>query len=238
MYELDAFVHELEQSLSTIDVEISMCVGQQLCNVLTVIPEKERVRPAVLIDVGYTHTDVSVAENAALTATTTLDVGGKHFSSDLSFGLDVPMEAAENVKRRYVFFQQPLSSTQIVRSSAGAKRVDHAAIGLIMESRAIELASLVSEAVQNMGVAFSSHPAVYVSGGGMAMMKGAEEFLKRQLQLPVYRDTPWVQDMDTPNFTSAFAALDFVLRSLDDAEAVELQPGNRVVDKLRNLFTK
>lgn len=238
MYVQDEFVHTVEQSLSTIDVEIAMCVGQQLCNLLTVIPEKERVRPAVLIDVGYTHTDVAVAENAALRSCTTLDVGGKHFSSDLSFGLDVPMETAENVKRRYVFLQKPLSSTQIVRSSRGAKRVNHSAIQLIMESRASELATLIAEAVAQMGVSLAGHPAVYVTGGGMAMIKGAEQFLARCLQAPVSRDTPWVQDMDTPNYTSAFAALDFVLRALDDAEAVDIQPEGRVVDKLRNLFTK
>lgn len=238
MYVTDEFVRTVEQSLSAIDVEISMCVGQQLCSALTVIPEKERVRPAVLIDVGFTHTDVSLVENAALTACVTLDVGGKHFASDLSFGLDVPMEAAENVKRRYVFLQEPLSNTQIVRTQRGARRVDHAAIRLIIESRAGELAGLIRETLAGMGVTSAASPVTYLTGGGMAMMKGAVEFLRGALQLPVSPDTPWVQDMDTPNYTSAFAALDFVLRALDEAETVEIQPGDRVVDKLRNLFIK
>ncbi len=238
MYVQEELVKTLEQSLSAIDVEISMCVSQQLCNVLTIIPERERVRPAVLIDVGYTHTDVGIAENSALVAVHTIDVGGKHFASDLSFGLDVPLETAENVKRRYVFLQQPLSSTQIVRTGAGAKRVNHAAIELIVESRASELVSLIRAALREMGVSHEANPITYLTGGGMAMMKGAVDYLRANLQLPVRRDTPWVQDMDTPNYTSAFAALDFVLRAMDDAEAVDTQSENRVVDKLRNLFIK
>lgn len=238
MYVSDALVHALEQSLSAIDVEISMCVSQQLCNVLTIIPERERVRPAVLIDVGYTHTDVGIAENSALTAFRTIDIGGKHFASDLSFGLDVPLETAENVKRRYVFLQEPLSSTQIVRTRAGAKRVEHAAIRLIVESRASELVSLIRAALLEMGISPEANPVTYLTGGGMAMMKGAADYLKANLQLPVQLDTPWVQDMDTPNYTSAFAALDFVLRAMDDTEAVETHSQNRVVDKLRNLFIK
>ncbi len=238
MYVSDQLLRTLEQSLSAIDVEISMCMAQQLCNVLTIIPERERVRPAVLIDVGYTHTDVSLAENAALTGCRSIDIGGKHFASDLSFGLDVPMEAAENVKRRYVFLQEPLSSVQIVRAPGGAKRVNHSAIQLIVESRANELTGFVRAALQEMGVSPEANPVAYLTGGGMAMMKGSLDYLAKTLQLAVKPDTPWVQDMDTPNYTSAFAALDFVLRAMDDAEAVDAPPEGRVVDKLKSLFIK
>jgi len=238
MYVSDALVHALEQCLSAIDVEISMCVAQQLCNVLTIIPERERVRPAVLIDVGYTHTDVSVAENASLTGCRTIDIGGKHFASDLSFGLDVPLDAAENVKRRYVFMQEPLSNTQIVRMPGGAKRVNYHAIQLILESRANELATLIRGALRDMGVSQEASPITYLTGGGMGMMKGAVEYLSANLQLQVRPDTPWVQDMDTPNYTSAFAALVFVLRAMDDAEAMDAYSNTGVVDKLRHLFTR
>lgn len=238
MYVREDFVHVMEQALSAIDVEISMCVSAQLCNALTIIPERERIRPAVLIDIGYTHTDISLVENAALTATETVPVGGKHITGDLSFGLDVPMEAAEQVKRRYVFLQEPLSNTEIVRTPNGPKRVDHAVIELIVESRAGELVTLLRGALRKLGVSSEASPVTYVTGGGLIMMKGAADYLKANLQLPVRRDEPTVQDMDTPNYTSVFAALDFVLRAIDDREVVDVRTDGRVVDRLRNLFTK
>ena len=104
MYVREDFVKAMEQVLATLDIEISMSVSSQLFGALAIIPEKERVRPAILIDVGYTHTDVSLVENAALTDMRTIEIGGKHFASDLAFGLDVPLETAEQVKRRYVCF--------------------------------------------------------------------------------------------------------------------------------------
>lgn len=238
MYVQEEFVRAVEQALSAIEVEVSMCVSAELCNALTIIPERERIRPAVLIDVGYTHTDVSLVENAALIATATVPVGGKHITSDLCFGLDVPMESAEQVKRRYVFLQEPLSSTEIVRTPGGPKRVEHSAIELIVESRAGELVALIRSALRALGVSSEASPATYVTGGGLIMMKGATEYLKANLQLPVKRDEPVTQDMDTPNYTSAFAALDFVLRAMDDHEVVEVRTDGRVVDRLRNLFTK
>lgn len=238
MYVQEEFVRTLEQALSHIDVEVSMCVCQQLCAALAIIPEKERIRPAVLIDIGYQHTDVSLVENAALTAVTSFPVGGKHFSSDLAFGLDVPIEAAETVKRRYVFMQEPLSRTEIVRMPTGAKRVDHAVIDLIMEARASEMVSLIKKALGHIGVMPEASPVTYVTGGGFVMIKGGTDYLKHSLQLPVRRDMPWVEDMNTPNYTSAFAALDFVLRAIGEVPEADPAEEGSVVDKLRGLFTK
>ena len=237
MYVTEEFVRTFEQILSVIDVEISMCVSQQLCCALAVIPEKERVRPAVLIDVGYRHTEVSVVENGALTAADSIGVGGWHFANDLSFGLDIPFESAELVKRRYVFLQAPLSNTQIVRTPNGVKRVDYGVIRLIMEARAGELSGLVRDALACLGITSDAAPVTYATGGGFVMVKGAYDYLKAALQLPVRRDTPWVQDMDTPNYTSAFAALDFVLRAVGD-DVLDPSRSDTVADKLRGLFTR
>ena len=237
MYVREDFVEAVSQVLSAMDIEISMSVSAQLCGALAIIPEKERVRPAILIDMGYTHTDVSIVENAALTDTRTIGVGGKQIAADLAFGLDIPLETAEQVKRRYVFLQEPLSQTEIVRTPAGAKRVEHAAIELIVEARADELVSLLRTAIQEMGISPEASPVTYLTGGGLAMMKNGADYLKRGLQLPVQRDTPWVADMDTPNYTSAFAALDFVLRATGDDVVTNTSPGT-LVDRLKNLFTK
>ena len=237
MYVQESFIQSMEQALSPLDIEISMNVASQLCGALAIIPEKERVRPAILIDAGYLQTDVSLVENAALTDSRTIDIGGKHFASDLAFGLDIPLDTAEQVKRRYVFLQEPLSSTEIVRTPSGAKRVDHAAIELIIEARAVELVSLMRAALKEMGVSPEASPVTYLTGGGIAMMKGGIDYLKRGLQLSIQRDTPWVADMDTPNYTSAFAALDFVLRATSDDVVSDTTPAT-VVDRLRKLFTK
>ena len=237
MYVQESFIQSMEQALSPLDIEISMNVASQLCGALAIIPEKERVRPAILIDAGYLQTDISLVENAALTDSRTIDIGGKHFASDLAFGLDIPLDTAEQVKRRYVFLQEPLSSTEIVRTPTGAKRVDHSAIELIIEARAGELVSLMRAALKEMGVSPEASPVTYLTGGGIAMMKGGIDYLKRGLQLSIQRDTPWVADMDTPNYTSAFAALDFVLRATSDDVLSDTTPAT-VVDRLRKLFTK
>ena len=90
---------------------------------------------------------------------------------------------------------------------------------------------------KEMGVSPEASPVTYLTGGGLAMMKGGIDYLKRGLQLSISRDTPWVADMDTPNYTSAFAALDFVLRATSDDVVSDTTPAS-IANRLRNLFTK
>ena len=243
MYVRESFVRLMERMLSSMNVEISMCVSAQLAEAIHIIPEAERVRPAVLIDVGYTHTDVCLIENAALTDLQSIEMGGAQFTGDLSFGLELPSEYAEQVKRRYTFLQEPLSNFEVVRMPTGAKRIDHRLIDYIMAARAQELAGLLKTALRDMGVRPETRPAVYLTGGGISMMHGSGEYLKKKLGFNIRRDMPsYMHEMNSPNYTSAFGALDFVLRASneDDTDVSETTGSfwNRLLDRLRDLFIK
>lgn len=242
MYVQETFVQQMERILASMNVEISMCVSAQLATAIHIIPEQERVRPAVLIDVGYRHTDVCLIENAALTGLQSIEMGGAQFATDLSFGLDIPLEYAEQVKRRYTFLQEPLSNFEVIRMPTGVKRVEHRVIDLIMDARAQELSALLKKALRDMGVRPEARPVVYLTGGGVSMMHGAGEYLKLQLGYNIRRDMPsYMHEMNSPNYTSAFGALDFVLRaSGDDTPAPEDTNSfwSRILDKLRNLLIK
>ncbi|MBQ2770699.1 MAG: hypothetical protein IJF41_05635 [Clostridia bacterium] len=239
MYVEQNFVEAMEAALAPIHVEVSMCMSGALGAALAIIPEAERVRPAVLIDVGYETTEVAVIENAALTGLETIPSGGKHFVSDLSFGLDIPLHYAEIVKRRYVFNQEPLSPTEIIRMPNNHKRVEHKVISLIMEARAKELSELIRQALNKLGITPESYPVTYLTGGGLTMVKGGADYLKQALHLPVKRDIPYLPEMDTPNFTSAFGALDFTLRAVSRVYGEIEEPVSMgVMDKLKEFFNK
>lgn len=213
MFVQEAYIRTVQESMDNMGVEISMCVSAQLGESVMLIPEKERVRPAVLIDVGYHQTEISVVENTALTAISTLPIGGYQFASDLSFGLDVPMDAAEQAKRRYVFSLDLQEKSEVLRTAAGSKKVSRSAISYIIEARATELAGMLRREMENMGVNLDARPAVYVSGGGLLMMRGGLDFMRKALNLPLKRDMPWTPRLSSPNYCSAFGALDFVLKA-------------------------
>ena len=242
MFVQEDFVRQISSTLDDIGVEISMCVNAQLGEAVMLIPETERVRPALLIDIGYRQTDIAVAENAALTSLSTLPVGGYHFAADLAFGLGVSLDAAEQAKRRFVFSLDHADKSEVLRTPDGSKRVSYAALSYVIEARAMELSSLIRKEIEKLNVNIDARPAAYLSGGGLLMMRGSMDFMKKALHLSLKRDMPWTPRLSTPNYCSAFGALDFVLAASRSEEEstpqAEDDSGGKVFKRLTNFLTK
>ena len=217
-----------------------MCISAALGEATMLIPETERVRPAVLIDVGYRQTDICVIENAALTGLATIPMGGYQFASDLAFGLEVTQQSAEQAKRRFVFSLDYGDKTEILRSETESKRVANSTIAYIIEARANDLAANIREELDRLQVNLESRPIVYLSGGGFLMMRGSLDFLKKALGFPIKRDMPWTPRLSSPNYCSAFGALNFVLRAnrADDRPQETVPDETSFWQKLKDFFTK
>lgn len=242
MFVRESYIAAVQQSLDDIGVEISMCISAALGEATMLIPETERVRPAVLIDVGYRQTDICVIENAALTGLATIPMGGYQFANDIAFGLEVTQQSAEQAKRRFAFSLDYGDRTEILRSETTTKRVANSTIAYIIEARANDLAANIREALDNLQVNLESRPVVYLSGGGFLMMRGSLDFMKKSLGFPIKRDMPWTPRLSSPNYCSAFGALNFVLcanRAADDRPAPEAKTDETGFwQKLKDFFTK
>ena len=240
MFVREDYIQAIQDALDVFGIEISMCVSASLAEATMLIPEEERVRPAVLIDVGYRQTDICVIENAALTGIASIPMGGYQFASDLAFGLDVTLQSAEQAKRRFVFSLDYGDKTEILRSETASKRVENSTIAYIIEARANDLAQHIREELDRLQVNLESRPIVYLSGGGLLMMRGSLEFLKKALGFPIKRDMPWTPRLSSPNYCSAFGALNFVLRAnrIDDRPTQEKQEDKKFLQKLKDFFTK
>lgn len=240
MFVREDYIETIQNVLDDLGVEISMCISAALGEATMLIPEEERVRPAVLIDVGYRQTDICVIENAALTGIATIPMGGYQFASDLSFGLEVTQQSAEQAKRRFVFSLDYGDKTEILRSETASKRVENSTIAYIIEARASDLAAHIRETLDRLEVNLESRPIVYLSGGGLLMMRGSLDFIKKALGFPIKRDMPWTPRLSSPNYCSAFGALNFVLRAnrAEDRPEQQKPDEKNFLQKLKDFFTK
>ena len=218
MYVDSRFKRLITEILNAEGVDAAMFIGTPLAESLFVIPEAERQDRAVLVDVGYSHTDIAMVTNTALVKCVTLEIGGRHFASDLSYALNIPQSAAENVKRRYVYsldYQDRIDNIRI--PGGGTLRVEHEAIQYIIEERARELADMILPTLLDLHALTPKPPKVYLTGGGLALMRGSCEFLEQRLGIPIKTHMPWMPRLSSPNYASAFGVMDFVLC----ADAVE-----------------
>lgn len=217
MYVQEAFVEPLKATLEELEVTLSACIAAPMAQAQFLIPQEQRAEKAVLVDVGYTHTDVTVIEYGAAVAMEVIEVGGMHFSNDLAYGLEIATAVAEQIKRRYKFQQDYQDGVEMLRTMEGTRRVGCDEIQRITDARASELASLIYGAMARLGAPAIIKPALYLTGGGVSMMRGAQEFFEAALHVKVCRDMPWMPRMSTPNYVSAFATLEFVLKEETDS---------------------
>ncbi len=240
LYAESRFKRLVSDALLRVGLDADMYIAVPLSEGVFVIPEEERANRAVLIDAGASHTDVSLVRGAALVDMRTINVGGGHFASDLSYGLGLAPSVAEGVKRRYVYSLDYQDSIDTIRVPGdGVLYVEHEAIQYIIEERTKELASLIRAALEDMGVAQGERVPVYMTGGGLTLMRGCCEFMERALGLPIQIRMPWMPRLSSPNYASAFSVMDFVMHASDEDNAGRLEGGSlrkRAFKKLKDFF--
>lgn len=223
----------MTEALIRLDIKASLYIGLPLSEGLFVIPEQDRKEIAILLDVGYSHTDISVIHNTALVKKASIDVGGMHITNDLAYGLKLPKTMAENVKRRYVYSLDYQDSIDNIRvPGGGVIRIEHEVIQFIIESRTRELAALINDAIESMGIKLSNQIPVYLTGGGIALMRGSCEYLEHQLGVEIRIRMPWMPRLSSPNYASAFSVMNFVVNMENEGS------GRMHGNVLRNQFLK
>ncbi|MBR1821868.1 MAG: hypothetical protein IJ769_09635, partial [Clostridia bacterium] len=97
------FIEDVSEMIGRQNITILGFLSCSLGESLLVLSLEERDRAAVLIDVGYLNTELSVVEGDAIVYHAILPRGGGHITADLATQLRIPMRAAEQIKRGYVF---------------------------------------------------------------------------------------------------------------------------------------
>ena len=235
-----SFKRVVSDGLDRAGLAADMYINVPLSASMFVIPEKERTDCAVLIDVGAKQTDISLIRGSALIACETLAIGGANFAGDIAYGLRIPKGAAENVKRRYVYSLDYQDSIDIIRiEGRGALRVEHAVIQYIIEERTKQLASHILSLMKEMGVNMKNKPPIYLTGGGIALMRGSCEYLEKLIGAPIKVRMPWMPRLSSPNYASAFSVMDFVMHADDEdnvGRLVGMVAESKFIKKLKGLF--
>lgn len=230
------------ETLNAASIQTDLFVAVPLAEALFILPEESRQHTSVLLDVGFTHTDVSIVKNAALVDFRTLRIGGAHFASDIAYGLRINLSVAENIKRRYVYSLDYQDSIDTVRVQGGSTiRVEHEAIQYIVEARSRELCEHIKTALFEMGVFDAFTPPIYLTGGGVALMRGSAEFFEKHLGKAVEVRMPWMPRLSSPNYASAFAVMDFVINAGGEAAGSRLPAfvsRGGFIKALRDFFEK
>lgn len=230
------FIEDVSEMLRVLNITILGFLSPSLGESLLLLSLDDRDRAGLLIDCGYLNTEISVIEGDAIVYHAILPRGGGHITADIATELRIPMRAAEEIKRGYVFNPDEFdrdSFSEVYDESGNRMTFPREVISEIVEKSAGDLMEMIDLTIQNDAAQFlGSRSQVFLTGGGLALMRGAREYLAAKIGRPVKVATAKSSRMNSPVYASALGLADLVFDSIEQHQQ-EDERGGRILNLFR-----
>lgn len=214
------FLEDITERFRSLGVTVNGCFSTPTGQAMLFVPDEERDRTAILVDMGYLTTEVMAVEGDALTFLKVLPMGGGHIAADLAYGLEITLPAAEQIKRAYVYgLSAGQASFEGVNKDGESKTFSREEVEKVLEPRAEEICEAVRDAIKESGVKLSNWSPIYLTGGGLAINRGGRDFLAAKLEKPVRELPRKAVKLSSPAYSSALGLLDLIIDTAASAHA-------------------
>ncbi len=225
------FLDDITERFRSLGIQVTGCLSTPVGQVMLFVPDEERDRAAVLVDMGYLTTEVMTVEGDAITNLKTIPMGGGHIAADVAYGLEITLASAEQIKRSYVYGLSAGQATfEGTDKEGNAKTFTRDDVEKVLEPRADEICEAIRDAIRETGVKLGNWSPVYLTGGGLAINRGGRDFLAAKLEKPVRELPRKAVKLSSPAYSSALGLLDLLIDT-----AASAQTGG-VGDFFRSLF--
>jgi len=184
-------IQNLVKCIRSIGIDIEDLILEPLASSEAVLTEDEKQVGVILADIGGGTTDVAVFKEGSIWHTSILPVAGYQITRDVSIGLGLPFDVAEEMKKRYgsvmpVYESKAETSNAISQDGHGVSYQD---LCDIIRARVEEIIKLILLEMPNSEYE-TLVPAGLVLTGGSANLAGIATLGRDILQLPVRVGTP------------------------------------------------
>ena len=179
----------LRRCVQEAGLQVQGLVLESLASGIAVLDASERDQTVVVIDMGGGTTDVGVFKRGNLSHSACIPIGGDHVTTDLSQILKIPLEEAENVKRKYGAALPELADPDLMLEITGASGSTHAIsafdLSRIIKPRIAEIYGMIrDETDAALGPVELIASEVVLTGGG-SLLRGVSELARERFRLPV-----------------------------------------------------
>jgi len=238
-YRLEVEAHIITASETTVEnirkateaagVQVLQFVLNPLASGEVVLTETERNLGVMVCDIGGGTTDLAIYINGDVWHTMVLSIGGSLITSDIAHGLRLPLNQAEEVKKKYGHaIKSEVTEEDLfsIRSFGQDNPIQMSRrdLAYIIEARVEEIFRFVLQEIKRSGYD-GLLPAGVVLTGGSSLLPGIRKLGAEVLGLPVRVAQPenlvgLVDQLYSPAFSTSVGLLNWALL-MDDA----IQPG-------------
>jgi cell division protein FtsA len=183
-------VQNLTKCIRGIGIEIEDMVLEPLASAEAVLTEEEKQNGVILADIGGGTTDIAVFKDNSIYHTSVLPIAGYQLSRDISIGLNISFDLAEEIKRKYGNVLPTSDRGEADRTlTEDGHTVSASALWEIIQIRAEELLRLILLELPH-GEHANLVPSGLVLTGGTANLPGIAELGREITRLPVRIGSP------------------------------------------------
>ena len=214
------FLDDVSERFRALNITVNSFFSTPVGQAMLFIPDEERDRTALLVDMGYLNTEVMAVEGDAVIFHKVIPMGGGDIAADLAYGLEIPLSSAEQIKRAYVFGVSAGDEKYDALDRDGvSKSFTREEVANVLEPRVEEIAEAIHDAVKGSGVRLGNWSVAYLTGGGLAINRGGRDFLSAKLDRPVRELPRKTGKLSSPVYTSVLGLLDLIIDTLVNANA-------------------
>lgn len=175
-------------------LQVADIVLEPLASAASVVEEDEKELGVALVDIGGGTADIVLYNEGAIVHTAVLPLGGSHVTNDIAVGLRTPLEAAEQIKKKYGCALPELvdeDETMEVPSVGGREPriLSRQILVKIVEPRIEEIFEHIRREIAESGYVEGLAAGVVLTGG-TTNMQGIPELAESVLELPSRRGLP------------------------------------------------
>lgn len=226
------FIEDMADLLGALNITILGFLAPTLGESLLLLSLDDRDHASLLIDVGYLNTEISAVEGDALTYHAVLPLGAGQMLGDLMTKFDLSLETAEQLKRGYVFNpdQFEKDSYAEVYDEAGRRiSLPREEVQQVVEDSMSELCDMIEKTISNdANACLGPRSQVFLTGGGLSLMRGGRDFLAAAIGRPVKVPTAKSAKLNSPVFASALGLVDLIFDSIEQQGPAEVNLGAKL----------
>jgi len=175
-------------------LKVAGIVLDQLAASMSVLSDDEKALGVCVVDMGGGSCNTVYFVNGSVASTSTVPVGGTHFTHDVAVGLRTPQIAAEDLKKRYGSAMASLVPEEEVMEVEGvggrkSRTVRRREIAEVLEPRAEETLQLIQHDLRYSGLLPLMGSGVVLTGGA-SQLEGLLEMGEFIFDIPVRRGYP------------------------------------------------
>ncbi len=207
----NCFIDIVKPALQAVGFSIVECVSSMLAQTLYLFEPEERDRVAVLVDVGYISTSLSIILGDGILFQKSFAYGGGYITASLVEELGIEFENAESLKKNVNLSQRIVSDTHDLIECNNGQYYTLANVQKAITRSLDEFCESIENILENSGFTIPEYVPLSVSGGGIAYLRGAKEHVSGRLGMVVDVKTSKVPMMDKPTESSILSLLDLAL---------------------------